>query len=221
MSELLEIVANRLKQCRQNSGWTLTETANRLQALSGEAMNSSRYSNWELGLRMPPPEQIIKLAKLFGKPAAWLQGYTDNDSLSAVSSNYVTANSPTLQTRSGLIQVAQATDCTAYSLTYLSGRGLNKNKLISIVQLDSSMGALIPEGSEVLLDCDQTEVRGADLFGIVVSGNIWVRWICGELDGSYTLRAEDNKQYPDKTLTKEQLEALDIVGRVARISYER
>lgn len=170
---------------------------------------------------MPPPEQIIKLAKLFGKPAAWLQGYTDNDSLSAVSSNYVTANSPTLQTKSGLIQLTQATDSTAYSLNYLSSRGLNKNKLLSIVQLDSSMGALIPEGSEVLISCDQTEVRGADLFGIVVNGNIWIRWICGELDSTYTLRAEDSKQYPDKTLTRDQLEALDIVGRVVRISHER
>lgn len=221
MSELLQIVANRLKQCRQNAGWTLIETADRLTSLSNETMHSSRYSNWELGLRMPPPEQIVKLAKLFGKPAAWLQGYTDNDSLSVVSSNYVTANSPTLQTKSGLIQLTQTTDHTAYSLSYLAGRSLNKNKLLSIVQLDRSMGELIAEGAEVLLDCDQTEVRGMDLFGILVTGDIWIRWICSELDGSYTLRAEDSKQYPDKSLTREQLETLDIIGRVVRIAHDR
>ncbi|WP_264760123.1 XRE family transcriptional regulator [Pseudomonas quasicaspiana] len=221
MSELIEIVAQRLKGCRASTGWTLEETARRLSALSGTPMTFSRFSNWELGLRMPPPDQLVLLAKLFGKTPAWLQGYTDNDSLSAASNSYVTANPPNIQTKNGLLSLTQAADSTAFSHDYIESRGMNRNQLLCIKQLDASMAPTIAEGDELLLDGGQTVVRGADLFGIVVAQTIWVRWICPELDGTFTLKAGDAQQYPDKILSKEALDELDIVGRVVRISHDR
>lgn len=221
MSELVQVVAQRLKDCRQTTGWTLEETAKRLSDLSGTNMTYSRYSNWELGLRMPPTDQVILLAKLFGKTPAWIQGYTDNDSLSAVTSNYVTANPPNISTKSGLLNLSQVTDNTAFSLDYIESRGMNRNKLLCIKQIDTSMAPLIAEGDEVLLDGAQTTVRGADLFGIVVAGTVWIRWICPELNSTFTLKAGDSQQYPDSTLTPEALAELDIVGRVVRISHDR
>lgn len=221
MSELVQVVAQRLKECRQATGWTLEETAKRLTDLSGKPMTFSRYSNWELGLRMPPTAQVILLAKLFGKTPSWLQGYTDNDSLSVVASNYVTANPPNISTKNGLLNLPQVTDSTAFSLEYIESRGLNRNKLLCIKQLDNSMAPLIAEGDEVLLDGDQTSVRGADLFGIVVNETVWVRWICPEMNNTYTLKAEDARQYPDGKMTREELDQLDIVGRVVRISHDR
>lgn len=221
MSELVQVVAQRLKDCRQATGWTLEETAKRLSDLSGTSMTYSRYSNWELGLRMPPTDQVILLAKLFGKTPAWIQGYTDNDSLSAVTSNYVTANPPNISTKNGLLTLSQVTDNTAFSLDYIESRGMNRNKLLCIKQIDTSMAPMIAEGDELLLDGAQTTVRGADLFGIVVAGTVWVRWICPEINSTFTLKAGDSQQYPDSTLTPEALAELDIVGRVVRISHDR
>ncbi|WP_106805794.1 LexA family transcriptional regulator [Pseudomonas sp. S5D5] len=221
MSELIKVVSQRLKDCRAATGWTLEETAKRLTDLSGTPIAYSRYSNWELGLRMPPVDQVVLLAKLFGKTPAWLQGYTDNDSLSAVTSNYVTANPPNISTKKGLLILSQVTDNTAFSLEYIESRGLNRNKLLCIKQIDSSMAPLIAEGAEVLLDGDQVAVRGADLFGIVVADTIWIRWICPEMNNTFTLKASDSQQYPDTKLTREELEQLDIVGRVVRISHDR
>lgn len=221
MSELIKVVSQRLKDCRAATGWTLEETAKRLTDLSGTPIAYSRYSNWELGLRMPPVDQVVLLAKLFGKTPAWLQGYTDNDSLSAVTSNYVTANPPNIPTKNGLLALPQVTDNTAFSLEYIENRGLNRNKLLCIKQIDSSMAPLIAEGAEVLLDGDQVTVRGADLFGIVVAGTIWIRWICPEMNNTFTLKASDTQQYPDSKLTRDELDQLDIVGRVVRISHDR
>lgn len=221
MSELIKVVSQRLKDCRAATGWTLEETAKRLTDLSGTPIAYSRYSNWELGLRMPPVDQVVLLAKLFGKTPAWLQGYTDNDSLSAVTSNYVTANPPNIPTKNGLLALPQVTDNTAFSLEYIESRGLNRNKLLCIKQIDSSMAPLIAEGAEVLLDGDQVTVRGADLFGIVVAGTIWIRWICPEMNNTFTLKASDTQQYPDSKLTRDELDQLDIVGRVVRISHDR
>lgn len=221
MSELRKIVAQRIKRCRQDKGWTIDETARRLSEVSGERITGSRYSNWEQELRMPAPEQMIQLGEAFGVPPAWLQGFTSNDSLSPVSTNYVTANSPSITTKAGLISVAQASDATAYSLDYLEKRGLNKNKLLAIRQLDGSMTGVIEEGDEVLLNREATTVQGADLFGIVVNGAIWVRWIRPQIDGAFIIAAQDREQYPDQQMAAEQLESLDIIGRVARISHDR
>ena len=221
MSELQATVAKRIKQCRTSHDWTMDETAKRLSVIAGKEMSTSRYSNWELGLRMPGPEQIIHLGQLFGKPAAWIQGYTDNDSLNAVTSNYVTANPANIATKSGLLTLTQVTDSTAYSLEYLSSRGLNRNKLLSIRQIDKSMQGIINEGAEVLLDLEQKTVRGADLFGIVVQDHIWIRTIRPEMNGSYTITAADNSQYADQNLSAEDFKGVDVVGRVARIAHDR
>lgn len=170
---------------------------------------------------MPPTDQVVLLAKLFGKTPAWIQGYTDNDSLSAVTSKYVTANPPNIATKSGLLVLPQVTDNTAFSLEYIESRGLNRNKLLCIKQIDSSMAPLIAEGAEVLLDGDQVTVRGADLFGIVVAGTVWIRWICPELNNTFTLKALDTQQYADSVMSRGELDQLDIVGRVVRISHDR
>lgn len=221
MTELQATVAKRIKQCRTNHGWTMDETAKRLSVIAGKEMSTSRYSNWELGLRMPGPEQIIHLGQMFGKPPAWIQGFTDNDSLNAVTSNYVTANPANIATKSGLLTLTQVTNSTAYSLEYLSSRGLNRNKLLSIRQIDRSMQGIIDEGAEVLLDLEQQTVRGADLFGIVVQSHIWIRTIRPEMNGSYTITAADNSQYADQNLSPEEFKSVDVVGRVARISHDR
>ena len=221
MPELQATVAKRIKQCRTSHGWTMDETAKRLSVIAGKEMSTSRYSNWELGLRMPGPEQIIHLGQLFGKPPAWVQGFTDNDSLSAVSASYITANSPNILTKNGLLTLTQATDSTAYSLDYLASRGLNRNKLLSIRQIDKSMQGVVDEGAEVLLDLEQNAVRGADLFGIAVAGHIWIRYIRPEMNGTYTISAADNSQYADQNLTAEQFKDIDVIGRVARIAHDR
>lgn len=221
MSELQATVAKRIKQCRTGHGWTMDETAKRLSVIAGKEMSPSRYSNWELGLRMPGPEQIIHLGQLFGKPPAWVQGFTDNDSLSAVSASYITANSPNILTKNGLLTLTQSTDSTAYSLDYLASRGLNRNKLLSIRQIDKSMQGVVDEGAEVLLDLEQNTVRGADLFGIAVTGHIWIRYIRPEMNGTYTISAADNSHYADQNLTAEQFKDIDVIGRVARIAHDR
>jgi transcriptional regulator with XRE-family HTH domain len=221
MSELMEIVAKRIRQCRQEKGWTLEETAERLAQASGQPFGYSRFSNWEQASRMPPSDMVLLLAKVFGKTPAWINGYTDTDSLSAVTSNYVTANPPTIQTKAGPIPLTQASDSTAFSLGYVESRGMNCNKLLYIKQIDGSMAPEIAEGDELLIDGDQTTVRGADLFGIIVAGNIWIRWICPEMDGTFIVRAGDSGQYPDNKMTLEELQKLDIVGRVVRISHDR
>lgn len=222
MTDLKIGVGLRLKQCRSDQGLTIEETANRLTERTGERVIPSRYSNWETGIRMPPPDMMIKLGELFGVAPGWLQGFTPHSSANMTLSDYITANSPQLSTKQGIVPVKQASDATAYNLDYLKQRGLDRNRLLSIRQVDASMAGLIEEGDEVLIDQTRTEVDGQDLYAIVApSGAIWVRWISAQLDGTYKLSAENAERYPEQKLDRDAFERLTIVGRIARIAHDR
>ncbi|WP_122423291.1 XRE family transcriptional regulator [Pseudomonas viridiflava] len=217
MKDLERILAERLRQTRSDLGWSVEDVVSRLGQFEGGAISRSGFYNWETGQRTPSAKHVMMLGKVLGKDPAWLQGYSNNEA-SHVSPKYVTANSPTLQTKTGTIEVSQSCNDSALHLDYLEKRKLNRNKLLSIYQLDKSMSPLIAEGAEVLLDCERTSVRGTDLFGILVGGNIWIRRIREELDDTFTLSAANQAEYPEQKLTREELEKIEIIGRVARIS---
>jgi DNA-binding XRE family transcriptional regulator len=64
----------RLKECRHAAGLTIAEVAQRVADLSGEAVGASRYCNWELGIRTPPLDILVVLAKVFDKPLEYISG---------------------------------------------------------------------------------------------------------------------------------------------------
>jgi transcriptional regulator with XRE-family HTH domain len=220
MNDLQKIIGERIRQARAESNLTPDEVVDRINAMEGGKITRTAYYNWELDYRAPKTENILRMAAIFGKTPAWLNGYTSEDG-TQVRTNYVTANSPTLTTASGTFKVHQACGNSAYHTAYLKQRGLDHNKLLSIQQLDSSMSPLIEEGAEVLLDCSRISPKGVDLFGIVVGENIWIRRIREEHDGTFTIQAQNQNEYPDRHLSREEVDAMNIVGRVVRISTDR
>ena len=222
MTNLKAVVSKRLRQCRAAQGLTIDQLTERVTERSGEQVSSSRYSNWETGLRMPPPEMLIKLGETFGVSPAYLQGFTEHSSAHMTAADYITANTPQLTTKRGIVTVKQASDATAYNLEYLKQRGLDRNRLLAVRQIDASMAPLINEGDEVLIDQSRIDVDGRDLYAIVApSQAIWVRWISHQLDGTYTLSAENSQQYAEQTMDCAAFNELTVVGRVTRIAHDR
>lgn len=221
MNELQKIIGHRIRQARAESGLTPAEVVARINSMEGAKISRSAYYNWELDERPPKTENLIRLAAIFGKTPAWLNGFTNDEDGSGVKTNYVTANSPIITTDAGTIPVPQACANSAYHIPYLKQRGLDSSKLLAIHQLDSSMSPLIEEKAEVLLDCTRTKPEGVDLFGIVVADKIWIRRIRQETDGTFTLLAQNRDEYPDQHLTREEMDAVQVVGRVVRIATDR
>lgn len=218
MLDIKSVIAKRLRQCRTEQGWTAEETAKQLNVLP------SRYSNWEQALRAPKYEQIFDLAELFNKPAAWIAGFTDMEGQPADSLHFVAVNQSTISLKDTVLTLERVSDDSAFNISYIKRRGLNENKLTTILAPDDSMAGrkdLIKEGDELLIDRTQNTVSKADLFAILVNGQVWVRWIRPEIDGSFTIAAEDTEHYPDNRLTKDGLTELRIIGRVTRISRDR
>jgi transcriptional regulator with XRE-family HTH domain len=211
MSDDRGIIAKRLVEARLDQGWSIAEAARRMH------FSRSRYSNWELDIRQPRYEELETAANVLGVSPAWLAGWSDQHS----ESDYRPINRTTALLGDENTHIANATDIEALRQGYLEERNLEARQLIHIRIDDDAMADVVKRGDLVLVDLSRRRSEIRDLFAILVNGRVWVRWIRPELSGNYTLSAEDSRQYPEETLTPEQLERLNIIGRIARIERDR
>lgn len=218
MSETGNVISERMAKSRKEKGWTIREVAERMGY-----EHPSRYSNWEFGLRVPKHNELIKAADVFGVSPAWLAGFTDHKGY-AVSGEgeYITAANPTVATKeSGAIKLSNASDVTAYHADYLAKRKIPEHQILLLTADDDAMTPTIQQGDELLIDRSRAKVKTADLFALVVEGRAWVRWIRPELTGGYAITAENSELYPPQHLSADEFNALNIIGRVARIARDR
>ncbi|WP_073666297.1 helix-turn-helix domain-containing protein [Pseudomonas aeruginosa] len=64
-NQTAQLIAARLRDCREAKGWTLVEAAARLSEATGENVIHQRWARWEHGDRVPSPELAAPLAALF------------------------------------------------------------------------------------------------------------------------------------------------------------
>lgn len=216
ISQVGKVIAKHLRQCREEKGWTLQEVADRMPG-----MTRSRYSNWELGIRVPKYEQLMQLAALYDKNPAWMCGWIDNSGVSANNLELVSVSKSTISVGDAVMTLQHVADNTAYKLKYLQQRGISENKVSAINAPDDSMAGDIEPGDELLIDRSTPDFSKSDIFAIMVNEAIWIRWIRPELDGSYTIAATNTARHPEQKITAEQLQKMQIIGRVARISRDR
>ncbi|MEQ5770031.1 LexA family transcriptional regulator [Halomonas sp. H33-56] len=211
MSDTREIISTRLAAARRDLGLTIEEAAQRMK------FTRSRLSNWELGIRAPKYEELETAARVLGVTPAYLTGWD----ASTPGAGYRPADRNTITHKGETTRIANATDVAAYSPAYLAQHGLDANQLMAIRVDDDTMANVIRSGDVVLADMTRTRSDSRpDLFAILVGDRAWVRRIRPELDGTYTLSAEDSRQYPDQNLTRAQLDDMTIIGRIARIERD-
>ena len=215
MSDLTPVIAARIRQCRNNHGWKIDETVKPL------GITTSRYSNWEQAIRRPKLEEIIKLAQRFGVSPSYLAGFTDHSGNEANGMKFISVSSSTIPVGDAIIALQEVVDNSALSLDYIHQRGLNENKLTSVPAPDNTMADIIRKGDEVLIDRSVTAVKTSDIFALMVNRNVIFRWIQPELDGSFTIAAENKTHNPDQKISPGQLANLQILGRVTRICHDR
>ena len=178
----------------------------------------TRISNWETGIRNPQREELVKLAAALDVSPAYLIGWINEE----IYSTHQPIEQNTLTLKNGeTVTLESASSAHAYSEQFLNERDLKARQLIALTINDDAMHGEVNKGDSVLVDMQRKRAGGRDMFAMLVNGSVWVRWIRPELNGTFTVSAEDSEQYPDQTLSQKQLEALDIIGRIARIERDR
>ncbi|KAA0015481.1 helix-turn-helix domain-containing protein [Salinicola corii] len=214
MSDTTEVIAERLATLRRERGMTQDEISRFLNISRG------RYANWETGLRSPKLDELASVADKLGVPAGWIVGWTNERSNVAIGgAGYVTTNRTSVPTKSGSSRITNAASSTAYSVSYLRHRDLDETQCVSFTVCDDDMKEVCKRGDEILVDRRIKAPGSRDLFGILVDGQAWVRWIRRNLDNTFTVYTEATDD--EQTLTREAFDELDILGRVARIASDR
>lgn len=207
------VLGERLRELRKRKGLKAVDLAKALD------ITRARYSNWELGIRNPQYRELVLLADHLNVNPGYLLGWINDE----IYSTHLPVDRTTVKRADGSeISVPNANANHAYSQAFLKQHGFEARQLIALSVEDDSMKDVVCKGDTVLVDMKRTRSPIRDLFAILINDRVWIRWIRPEIDGkSYTLSAEDSSQYPDRPLSQSELEALDIIGRVARIERDR
>lgn len=209
MTDLSKTIGQRLRKCREDRGWTLDETVKRLSRLTSNPIGTTGLNMWELGERRPKLEAFMPLAKLYGVPASWLACLDNNQHAGDYFYPQVGVSAPGL-----LLDSTIADDAMAFRASFLNERGIDPDNLMLVRVADDSMTGEVNRGDRVLIDLSKRQVAQRDLFALFVSGRVWVRWIRPEIDETFTIASTDPQQYPDMKCSADELEKIQIIGRV-------
>ncbi len=212
MTDIKEIIAERLRNARAEQGWSSEDVGQHLGL-----KNKSRYTNWELAYRAPKADDIFALAKLFRKSPAWIAGLSNKEREDTFDHFRPKAMYNTLSSNVTLLSEEQHR--MMYHLSYAKKRGLNPDHALQVPALDDSMKPLINAKDDVLIDESKKEVTNKDIFAINVNGVAWFRWITPQITNGYIISSEDDNNYPDQHI--KSLSEINIIGRVIRIAHDR
>lgn len=101
----------------------------------------------------------------------------------------------------------------AFAPTFLRDRGATPDQCSIITASGDSMQPSIPDGSLLVVDHSQTEIKNGHIMVINVGEDLLVKRIRRRVDGLIDL-ISDNPAYPPETLGPDTLLQLRVVGRV-------
>ncbi|MBI6944231.1 LexA family transcriptional regulator [Pseudomonas putida] len=221
--ELSKVFGQRMEQRRVELDLKFKDVKARMVTTSP---SQSAIHNWEGGKRVPRMEYIDEIALALETTPAWLFGFTDEQD-GVIKSNSLYANMPPLTiTPPGREEVVIPSDTTLrVTEAELAKRNLEPSQLCWVRSTDNSMGERIGDGDLVLVDRSIVIPAQTDIFAMLVNDRIWFRWIRPEIDGSYTVFAENDSKSPLTQAPTEipgnRLPSLCILGRVAGVMHFR
>jgi transcriptional regulator with XRE-family HTH domain len=211
-------IARRLRARRHELDMTVAQVSARMPSKPSDP----RYNHWEKGERLPKMEQILELADALSVSPAYLCAFTqDMKDQNSETRHFAILKDAPVSLPSGDLVMLPTDRSIQFNLDDIKAHGLNAERLILLVAGDKSMAPVLNEGDRALVDRDQRMPEVRDLFAILVRNKVWFRWICPELDGSFTVTAEDGEQQRETRIEAQALDTLCIIGRVTNISRYR
>jgi len=205
----MSTIADRIKAARQRAGLTQADLAEKCGWPGGQR----RTSHYEAGRSFPSYEDMAKMGRVMGVNAAWLafgdssermpaalkkadpQGDLDSVWLPELGNE---DDGKALRMDKEVIEAAKASPGTSYWLR----------------MDDNSMDPVIPEGSTIAVDTNDTEVSSGRPYVVENGGLIQVKLLYKLPKGAYRLRSINNDEWPEYTVEGDELDEFRVVGRV-------
>lgn len=195
------LVGQRIASARKARGLTIREAAAQAQP----PIDPSTWGNYEVGLRGTKIDTLIRMAKALRVSLSYLAGISPN-------MNDVDAAGFAMLTGGEMPAKAEVNDI-AFNLDKLAERGLKEECLLALNVRDNSIKELSP-GDAVIVNITIKDPKTPGIFAIKTpAGQTFFRHIRPELSGDFTLSCDDKEQYPDLTVTADELKKYAIVGK--------
>ncbi|PLX92147.1 MAG: transcriptional regulator [Desulfuromonas sp.] len=113
-----------------------------------------------------------------------------------------------------LVESEQVVDHLAFKTAWLKNTmHLNRDELALISAMGDSMEPTIKEGGILLVDRSRQEVKDDAIYVIKIDGTLVAKRLQRLFDGSIKIKS-DNPAYDEQTVPADQVEKLNIIGRV-------
>lgn len=108
----------------------------------------------------------------------------------------------------------------AFRRSWADRLGINPEKCATIVASGDSMEERICDGDSLVVDHTQTNISDGKIYVIAYENEVFVKRLFKRLGGGIRIVSDntDKIRYPDWDVAPEQLEHLQIIGRVVAIS---
>ena len=139
--ELKILIGQRIRAARAKADFTLQEVAERSGVIS-----IARLNNWELGKRMPRPNEINQIAKILKVSSAYLYGFTNTSQ-----PNQIVPLLETKEITAWLKSGKWNSEFNEITIDSYFDKPLSKNAFALLLD-DDSMSPQFPKGSYLIFD---------------------------------------------------------------------
>jgi len=101
----------------------------------------------------------------------------------------------------------------SFRIDWLHENGWKEKDLFCLTAEGDSMWPSIADGANLLINKKDTDVVDGKVYLLRIGGNVQVKRLYWAVDGGLRV-VSDNKNYPEKEVSKDQLEFVKILGRV-------
>ena len=107
----------------------------------------------------------------------------------------------------------------AFRRKWLNYRKLNEKGLAVVFASGDSMEPTIYSGNSILVDTADTQLKDGSIYVLRFGENLFAKRLQQRFDNSVTL-ISDNKEYPEQIILENELEQLNIIGKVVWIGKD-
>ena len=186
-------------------------------------ISKSTIGNYERGDRVPDADMLNRYRAASGVSGDWLisgEGEMFPAAAVIVKSDEMSfirlPTYPDVRASAGpgaITTLEQADGVMSFDPRFLRDQGATPEKCTVIWAHGDSMVPTIPDGSALIVDHSQTEVKNGSIMVIGVGEDLLVKRVRRRLDGLIDL-ISDNAAYQPETLGPDALQQLRVIGRV-------
>lgn len=108
----------------------------------------------------------------------------------------------------------------AFRADWVRKLGLRKKGLMVVYANGDSMAPRINDGDALLVDRTQTDIVDGKVYALRYGSDLRVKRLSKRFDGGLLIRSDNSKDYPDEAVRPEEMQHIEVIGRVVHVSGE-